>query len=90
MRFTVGVTSREELYETKTIRIAQGARGLFVLLAGVGAVAAASGWKPAAILLMVGLAGAIGSHLVVGVAGYRRAMRAPWPHVQPLADDDWD
>ena len=32
---------------------------------------------------------AIVAQLVVGIAGYRRAMRREWPKVPPLADDDW-
>ena len=54
-----------------------------------GAVAAASGWRPAAAVLLAALAGLVGSHVAIGVVAYRRTMRRPWPRVEPLPDEDW-
>lgn len=39
-------------------------------------------------LIMVGLIGYVGTHLVVGVVHYRQVMRRPWPLVPPIEDDD--
>jgi hypothetical protein len=85
------VATHEELYGTTTIRTAAASRALPAGIALIEAFAAAGAvWRPAAILIAVGIVGTIASHLVVGVAGYRRAMRSAWPKVRPLRDDGWD
>ena len=61
---------------------------LFDVLLFAGAGAAALAWRPAAAVMVAGLAGVIGVHLLVGVAGYRTVMQRPWPKVPPLQDDD--
>jgi len=82
------MATRDELYGTATIRIASAARPLFAAVVFAGALAAAAGWRPAAVLIVVGVAATLGAQLVVGIAAYRRAMRRPWPEVAPLADED--
>lgn len=63
--------------------------GLELILV-VGAVAAASGWRPGSILLLVGLVGLLLGHLALGVQGYNRAMSRAWPRVPALDhDEDW-
>jgi len=85
------MTAPDELYgDSIVIRIANASRSLFVLLALAGAVAAAtSSDRAAATFLIVGFVGLIVAQLVVGIAGYRRAMRAEWPKVDPIDDDEW-
>jgi len=85
------MTAPDELYgDSILIRIASASRGLFVLFALGGAVAAAiSSDRTAATLLLVGFVGLIVAQLIVGIAGYRRAMRREWPTVPPVTDDDW-
>jgi len=45
--------------------------------------------RPGVFLLLAGVSARIGSHLFLGILGYRRTMRRPWPHVTPLGEDDW-
>jgi hypothetical protein len=61
---------------------------LFTAALGTGAFAAVLGWTPGVVLLLAGFAGHLAGHVALGVAGYRRVMRRPWPPVRPLADDD--
>jgi len=85
------MATKQELYSASAIRWASLARPLFILVAVVGAVAGVmADWRPGAILMVGGAAGALAAQLVVGVTAYRRSMRATWPAVPPLEDDDWD
>ena len=85
------MATRDELYSTATIRIASALRPLFGALTVTGcALAVLAGWRPGVVLVLVGVSGALGAQLVVGVVAYRRAMGAAWPDVRPVADDDWD
>jgi membrane protein DedA with SNARE-associated domain len=59
-----------------------------MLLLLIGAVAAITGASWGIVLLLVGLAGVVGTHVLVGIRAYRRVMRRPWPKVKPLEDDD--
>jgi hypothetical protein len=45
--------------------------------------------RPGVFLLLAGVSARIGSHLLLGILGYRQTMRRPWPRVRPLAEDDW-
>jgi hypothetical protein len=45
--------------------------------------------RPGVFLLLAGVSARIGSHLFLGILGYRQAMRRPWPRVRPLVEDDW-
>jgi hypothetical protein len=45
--------------------------------------------RPGVFLLLAGVSARIGSHLLLGILGYRQTMRRPWPHVRPLVEDDW-
>jgi Zn-dependent protease len=57
-----------------------------VIFAGVASVLFS---RPlAAVLILVGFFGYMGTHLAMGVAHYRETMRRPWPKVPPLEDDD--
>jgi hypothetical protein len=57
----------------------------------VGAYIAVAGPSRTGGFLMLGaVVGQITTDLIVGVRGYRRVMRRPWPAVKPLSDDDWD
>jgi hypothetical protein len=56
----------------------------------VGALAAISGHRWGAYLLVVNLVVQICFHLLVGAWAYRDVMTRPWPSVSPLEDDDWD
>lgn len=58
------------------------------LLLLAGAVISAAGEDLGAVVLLAGLGAMLLGHLLVGVAGYRRVMRRPWPPVEPLPDDD--
>ena len=87
--FTVGVTAPEELYSTPTIRAARSARAFFGALLAVGAVSSVF-WRPGVVVLLTGFVGALIAQLVVGLAGYRAAMRRPWPAVKALDDDEDD
>jgi hypothetical protein len=80
----------EELYTSPWYRRAALALPFLTLVGLAGGYTAAVDWTPAAILIVVGIAGPILLHVAIGIAGYRRAMRDPWPHVEPLTDDDWD
>ena len=84
------MTAPDELYGGSiVIRIASASRGLFVLFAVAGGVAATtSSDRAAATFLLIGFVGLIVAQLVVGIAGYRRAMRAEWPKVDPIDDDE--
>ena len=59
-----------------------------VLLVGGAVVAVTTGATLAAVLLVAVMLGRIATDLVVGLIGYRNAMRRPWPRVEPLVDDD--
>lgn len=45
--------------------------------------------RPGVFLLVAGVSARIGSHLFLGILGYRHTMRGPWPRVTPLVEDDW-
>jgi hypothetical protein len=63
---------------------------VWLVLLVVGGYSAVFGWRPGGFLMLAGVCGMIGGHLVVGVVEYRRTMRRPWPAVSPLDDeDDW-
>jgi hypothetical protein len=93
IRFTSVVATRKNLYRTPAIRTFEVVRVLFGALLVSGGVAAATGWRPAIALVAAGLGGAVLSHVVVGVLGYRRAMRSSgWADAGPgydPSDDDW-
>jgi hypothetical protein len=72
----------------RSARPAGWAEGVFMLLLLLGAGAAIAGRSWGIVLALVGLAGVVGLHLLVGVRGYRRVMRRPWPKVKPIEDDD--
>ena len=55
-----------------------------------GGLAAVTGRRWGAYVLLGWIAVRIGMHLVVGTLSYREVMGRPWPPVAPLADDDWD
>lgn len=59
-----------------------------MLLLIAGAYGGALGWRVAALVMLAAVSGQIGGHLLVGLTEYRRAMRRPWPKVQPAQDDD--
>jgi hypothetical protein len=86
--FTFGMASMEELYATRTIRLATHARSAFALLTLIGALAAAADRRAGAWALVAGFVGTLAAQLVMGIAGYRRVMSRPWPDVRPLADED--
>lgn len=44
--------------------------------------------RQAAVLILVGFFGYMGTHLAMGACQYRETMRRPWPKVPPLEDDD--
>ncbi len=49
-------------------------------------------WRPGLWFLLAAAAVLLVGHLALGVVGYRRVMRRPWPKVEPLDrddDDDW-
>ena len=56
----------------------------------VGSLAALTGHRWGAYLLIANLVVQIGFHLIVGVREYHDVMTRPWPKVAPLSDDDWD
>jgi hypothetical protein len=56
----------------------------------VGGLAALSGRRWGAYLLVANLVLQIGFHLIVGGWAYRDVMTRPWPKVSPPEDDDWD
>jgi hypothetical protein len=56
----------------------------------VGALAAATGHRWGAYVLLTNLVVQIGSHVAVGSLAYRDVMSRPWPNVAPLDDDEWD
>ena len=85
------VTPPETLYGARSLVLASAARNLFQLILLGGAAAAVLGWTPGIAVAVAAFAGTIASHVLVGVLGYRTAMRRPWPAVAPLEDydDDW-
>ncbi|MBW3592900.1 MAG: hypothetical protein KY396_04325 [Actinobacteria bacterium] len=80
----------DELYGRRTLIAAALGRNLFFAVALSGALVLQVSRPLSAALLLAALTGTIAMHVVVGIAGYRRAMRAPWPQVRPVVDDDWD
>jgi hypothetical protein len=56
----------------------------------VGGLAALTGHRWGAYVLVANLVVQIGFHLIVGWSAYREVMTRPWPKVTPLVDDDWD
>ena len=46
--------------------------------------------RRAALIAIGAFAAVLATHLLVGVAEYRRTMQRPWPDVPPLSDDDDD
>lgn len=56
----------------------------------VGGLAAATGHRWGAYVLVVNVLVQIGFHVVVGGWAYRDVMSRPWPNVAPVLDDDWD
>lgn len=56
----------------------------------VGGLAALSGRRWGAYLLVANVVVQIGFHLVVGAWAYRDVMGRSWPKVAPLEDDEWD
>ena len=61
--------------------------GDVALVAGA-VVAITTGATVAAVVLVAVVLARLAIDLAVGVAGYRRVMRRPWPRVEPLVDDD--
>jgi hypothetical protein len=53
-------------------------------------LAALTGHRWGAYLLITNLVMQIGFHLIVGASAYRDVMTRPWPKVAPLAHEDWD
>ena len=90
MVFTSHVAAPKELYGNRVFRAVALGRNLFFVIALLGVVALPVSRTLSASLFLAGLTGAIAMHLVAGIAGYRRTMRAEWPKVAPVADDDWD
>ena len=80
----------EELYGTAGLRAASALRPLFALVALAGGGLALTGSALAAVLILAGVGGMLAAQLAVGVLGYRRAMRASWPEVPPVREDDWE
>jgi hypothetical protein len=39
-------------------------------------------------LVLAGVVGYIGMHVLLGIGSYRETMRRPWPKVPPIKDDD--
>jgi hypothetical protein len=56
----------------------------------VGGMAALTGHRWGAYVLVANLVVQIGFHLIIGRWAYRDVMTRPWPKVAPLDDDDWD
>ena len=85
------MTAPRELYGATVFRVAAAARGFFYAAGLAGALLVVTDHQSlAAVLLLTAFVGVLLAQLVIGIAGYRRAMRASWPKVAPLADDDWD
>ena len=82
------MTPIEELYARRTVRIATFARLAFSAATVAGALTAVAGWRPGVVIMLAGFVGTLAAHLLVGISGYRRAMRRPWPDVRPLVDED--
>jgi hypothetical protein len=61
---------------------------IWLLLMIVGFYGGALGWRGGAFLMLAGVCGNVGGHLLMGITKYRRIMRRPWPKVRPLADDE--
>ena len=72
------------------VRIWAGFDLAFFVVLFAGGIAAAAGSRVGAYLLFTYVFGEIGGHLLVGTAAYRAVMRADWPQVAPLADDEWE
>ena len=84
------MATHEELYGTSSLRAARALRALFALVAVAGAIVAVTGSSVAAVLIVLGAGGTLAAQLAVGILAYRRSMRATWPDVPPVRDDDWD
>jgi hypothetical protein len=83
-----GANLRESQRVTRLERLALRLDLVFFLLLMVGAYAAVFRWRPAAALMLTGLMGHLLVHVTVGVSAHWRIMRAPWPKITPLDDDD--
>lgn len=88
--FTSCVVTREEPYSRRMVVIASGARMLGNLVLLGGAFAAATGSRVGIGAMAAGFFGILAVDVAVGITSYRRTMRAPWPTVAPVDDDDWD
>lgn len=55
----------------------------------IGGLAAVTGHRWGAYVLIANLVVQIGFHLIIGGWAYRDVMTRPWPKVAPLDDDDW-
>ena len=84
------MTPPEELYRGRGFRLARSFEMLLLPLVPIGLVLVIAGTAVLGVVLFaIGTIGATLIHFWVGLAGYRRAMRAEWPKVEPLSDDDW-
>ena len=73
-----------------TLLVTRALRGSFGFVGLLGAAFAVPKPSLAAVFVLVAIAGAIAADVAGGIAAYRRTMRAAWPSVPPLTDDDWD
>ena len=84
------MTPPEELFAGSRYRLARTVEGVLIGLAPVGLVLLLAGCAPVGVALFaIGTIGATIVHLAVGIGGYRHAMQAEWPKVDPIDDDDW-
>ena len=88
--FTSGVASSSELYPRRPFVLWTVARFAGYVAVLAGALAAALRSEVGMFVSVAGLVAVVAVDVAIGVAAYRRAMRAPWPQVTPLDDDDWD
>ena len=59
------------------------------LVLTAASLAAVSGWRPAAWVIVTAAVAGGAVNLVLSVVKYRRTMARPWPRVESLQDDDW-
>jgi hypothetical protein len=84
------MTPPEKLFAGPGYRLARAVEGVLIGLAPLGLVFVITGLAALGVALFaIGTIGATFVHLAVGIGGYRRAMHAEWPKVDPVEDDDW-
>lgn len=71
-------------------RVLQAVYVAFALLVFAGVATWIVAHGAAALMILAGVIGFIGSHILAGVVQYRKTMRRPWPRVSPVEDDDDD